>query len=371
MPSPSSALATLRPDLAGSFMEFDTVADREGYVGTRALIPIDVAKPTGTFGRIPLEQLVKPRDTARAPGAGYSRGEFTFKPETFACIEYGAEEPVDDRENNIYSNFFQAEQIAAERARTAVLRGMEKRIAALLFNTTTWTGASLTTAVGIPWSTYATAVPHTDVLAARKKVFDGTGLWPNAIILSKKKFLDIRECTSIVDRLKYSGIDDPKSRNITPQVIAQVLDLDFVLVAGGGKDTATEGQTRTVASIWTDTNAMVARVAVTADISEPCVGRIFHYAEDGSTIGGTVESYREESKRSTIIRVRNDIRLSSCTTERMSGTVRSARAVPGPGRIYVSSSVRAHGRRRSISASARPAASPLSSSRCRRRIFRA
>jgi hypothetical protein len=48
-------------------------------------------------------------------------------------------------------------------------------------------------------------------------------------------------------------------------------------------------------------------VAVTDDIREPCLGRTFHWGEDGSQIGGLMESYREEQKRSDIIRCRHDV----------------------------------------------------------------
>ena len=52
---------------------------------------------------------------------------------------------------------------------------------------------------------------------------------------------------------------------------------------------------------------MVCRGAETNDIKEPCLGRIFHWAEDGSEIGGMVETYREESSRADIVRVRHDV----------------------------------------------------------------
>jgi hypothetical protein len=48
-------------------------------------------------------------------------------------------------------------------------------------------------------------------------------------------------------------------------------------------------------------------VATSGDIREPCIGRTFHWAQDGSSIGGTVEQYREEQTRSNVIRVRHDV----------------------------------------------------------------
>jgi hypothetical protein len=39
---------------------------------------------------------------------------------------------------------------------------------------------------------------------------------------------------------------------------------------------------------------------------EPCIGRTFHWSEDGSQVGGAVEEYYSDEVRADIIRVRHD-----------------------------------------------------------------
>lgn len=307
MPSPSSALSTQRPDLAASFEAFDLEAEKANFIGTRVAPVVEVGSQAGSFGKIPLDQLLQQRDTRRAPGSGYSRGKFTFTPTNFATEEHGAEEPIDDREAKMYASYFRAEEVSARRAYNAVLRNAEMRWAAAIFNTTTWTGASLTTAAGTPWSTVATAVPLTDVEGAVQKVYDNSGLWPNALVISRKCFRNLRRCTQIIDLVKYSGFVDTRAGKITEEVLAQCFDLDYVIVAGGSKNTALEGQTATPGQIWNSTQAMVCRVATTNDPKEPCIARTFHWLEDGSEIDGRFESYRDETVRSDIIRVRHDV----------------------------------------------------------------
>lgn len=316
MPSPSGSLATLRPDLAGSFMEFDLEMDRRGFIGQRVLPVLEVPKASGTFGIVPIEQLLQTRETARASGSGYSRGQFTFDDVAFACAEHGAEEPVDDREAALYNNYFDAEQVAAMRAYDAVLRNQERRVAALLFNATTYTGASLTTAVSTEWSTAATATPISDVEAAVRKVYTNTGMWANALIISKIVFRNLRLCTNIKDAIAASGAGMPtRAQDITTAMLAAVFDLDYILVGGSTKNTAIEGQTATPDQIWDDEYAMVCRIASSNDIKEPCIGRTFHWGEDGSSIGGTVETYRDETVRSDIVRVRHDVQEKILYTE--------------------------------------------------------
>jgi len=306
MPSPSTSLSTLRPELA-SMLEFDLAADRQGFIAQRVLPVLEVAKPSGTFGLISLEESLQDRETKRAPGSGYSRGKFTFTTKTYACEENGAEEPVDDKEAQLYKEYFDAETIVTQRTLDVVLRKFERTVADLIFNATTWTGASLTTAVTNEWDDSLNATPITDVAAAVIKIYDGTGLWPNALIINKKVFLNLRASSQIQDRIASEGAGNAtKAADITTQMLAQVFDLDYVIFAGSSKNSAHEGQTASISQIWSDEYAMVAKIATDNDIQTPCLGRTFHWGEDGSQIGGMVESYRDEPVRSNIIRVRND-----------------------------------------------------------------
>ena len=309
MPSPSSSLATLRPDLA-TFLEFDLEMDQLGFVSDQVFPVIDVASQAGNFGKIPLEQLLQERDTKRAPGSGYSRGSFTFSPAVYACEEHGAEEPVDDREARMYREYFDAEVISTARAFSAVLTNAEKRVADAVFNTSTWTGSSLTTAISNEWDANHTtnAVPITDVEAAVQKVYDNSGLWCNALIINRKVFRNLRNLDQIIERINSSGAGSPsKPSDITTQMLAQVFDLPYIIVAGSSRNSAKEGQTATPTQIWSSEYAMVCKIATSADMREPCIGRTFHWSEDGSSIGGTVETYRDETVRGDVVRVRHDV----------------------------------------------------------------
>ena len=306
MPSPTSSLATLRPDLAGSLMEFDVEANAKGFIGGQVLKPLNVDRESGKFGLIPLEQLLQNGSTVRAPGSGYNRGNWTFDEQSYACSEYGWEEPVDDREAKIYADYFDAELVATMRARSMIMVEAEKRIAAAVFNATTFT--SQTTTITNEWDDATNATPIVDVNTAVNAVYDRTGVWPDTLVINRKVFRNLRTLDKIKDAIASSGAGDPtKASDITVQMIASVFDLKNVLVAGGSKNSANEGQTAAAAQIWSDEYAMVCKVATSNDIREACIGRTFHYGGDGSQVDGMVESYRDETVRSDIVRVRHDV----------------------------------------------------------------
>jgi len=308
MPAPSTSVALLRSDLRDSLETFNLAADRQGFIAPRIFPVLEVAKQSGSFGKIPIAQLLKHRETVRAPGAGYSRGSQTFTSDNYACQEYGAEETVDDREKELYADWIVAEQIAAASAQDAVLRAAEKRVSDLLFNATTFAGK--TADVTLEWDVAhtATAVPIQDVETAVRTVWANCGLWPNALVINRTVFRNLRNITQIVDRITASGAGQAaKPSDITAAMLAAVFDLDEVIVSDSAKNTADEGQSVSISSLWSSEYALLCRVARTASIKEPCLGRTFHWNADGSQIGGTIESYRAESNRSDVIRCRHDV----------------------------------------------------------------
>jgi hypothetical protein len=307
MPNPSSSLATLRPDLA-SFFEFYAYQDQAGFIASRVLPVMDVAKPSGNFGRIPVEQLMSERSTQRAPGSGYARSKWTFLPDTYATVEHGAEEPVDDNEAEAYSDYFDAEMVSTARAFGAVLRNAEKRAADLLFDDTVWTGSDFELSITDEWDDSGSCIPIDNVEFAIQKIYDNSGLWANALIVNQKVFRNLRNAEQIVERINSAGAGNAsKPSDISAEMLASALGLDMVIVAGATRNSATEGQAFAPTQIWDDEYAMVCRIATSVDMREPCVGRTLHWAADGSSIGGTVESYREEQSRSEIIRVRHQV----------------------------------------------------------------
>jgi hypothetical protein len=288
-------------------MEFDLQADQQGFIGLRVAPVIDVRLAAGPFGRVPLSELLKSPETRRASGAGYSRGKYKFTTDSYACEENGHEVPIDNREAHLYMDYIDQETAAAMLARDVVLRAYEKRVRDLLFDPVVYTGAELTTGVSNEWDDPTNATPIADVEHAVQTIHAQCGLWANCIVMGRKVFRNLRNCDDIIERVSSSGAGSPsKATDITAQMLAQVFDLTYVLVGGGVDNLSSEGVDPVLADIWDDEYVSVCRVAVGRDHKEPCVLRTFHWSADGSNIGATIESYRDETIRADVIRARHD-----------------------------------------------------------------
>lgn len=307
MPAPTAALATQRPDIQEAFQEFGLGEDQLNFIGDQVLPVFEVPTQAGNSGRIPLEQILQDTDTRRNDRGTYNRITWKFSPDTYDCEEHGLEGPVDARTRAKYANYFDASVITAAIVRDRVLRAREQRIADAVFNATTFT--SQTTNVTNEWDKNhaSDATPIINVNDAVNAVYDRTGIWPNALIINRKVFKNLKLLDDIKEAIAASGAGDPnKQSDITAQMLAQVFDLDRVIVAGGAENTADEGQAASIGQIWSSEYAMVTRVATTRNYQEVCLGRTFHWNEDGSTPAGTIESYEENATRGEIFRCRMD-----------------------------------------------------------------
>ncbi len=299
MVSPNTSLATLRPDLAGSFEEFDLEMNDAGFIAGQVAPVREVSKPSGVFGRIPLKELLNRKAKRRTRG-GYQRSSFEFEPDSYETFEYGLEEEVDDKELAMYRDYFELEQITARRVHHAIMSTYEERVAALL----TDTGAILNDACAETWRDYESATPLDDIEVNAQAFFDTVGMWPNGVIMPRKAFRNLRQSVQILDRIKHSGIDDPKTRKITRAMIADLFDVDNVWIANAVKNTANEGQSASLGSIWDNDKVILVHVNPSPDHQVPTVCRTFNWKED-SDLDGVYESYRDETARADVIRGRH------------------------------------------------------------------
>ncbi len=306
---PTSAITRL--DLGMTAEEFNLAADRAGFIAPRVFRVFQTPLNASQFPKRTLEQLLKLHDTKRAPRAGYNSDEGEFGTDSYATEDHGLEGKLDDREVAIYRDVFDAELATVNATVDGVLRRFEYDAAAATYDTAIWTGSSLATAITNEWDDHTNATPITDVNAAREKIVHGTGIEPNALIMNRFQMRHARECPEITDKIKYVMGTLPKE--ITPAILAQAFDLDFVLVAGGMKNTANEAQSRSISRLWSNEYMMLAKVALTDSLEEPAVGRTFVWDGNGGAGPGSdtelaylVEEYRNPNETGTIYRCRND-----------------------------------------------------------------
>lgn len=305
MPVPSTTLTKLNPDL-DTFYEFEYELMAGNYIGTRVLPIFQTQLQSGSFGKVTLESLLEhSTGTNRAPTSGYYRRQLEFTDDTYATQEHGLEELMDDREVAMYGNFFDATALATARAVNSILTAHEIRVANAVMDTGFYTGAYAQALGNGTWNG-AASTPLADIEAAWRKHRTNTGMAPNALIINEIAFRTLREHPDVIARVEAAGSgDQARARDVNLAQLSAVLDIDRIIVGGSMQNSANPAAAASLADVWPK-HALICRVAETNDMREPCLGRTFHWAGDGSSEGGRIETYREEATRSTVVRVRHE-----------------------------------------------------------------
>jgi len=291
--------AAQRPDLQA--VVFGAADQPSGYIGLNVLPIFNVPEVTGQYPVIPNDVMFSVPETRRTDRGGYHRSDWTWGWDTFKCVENGREEKIDDREVALYKRYFDAEVMATRRALNIVLRKQEKRIADEVFNASNFDVHEVTH----EWDDPTNAVPITNVKTGRKAIHDAIGMEPNTLIISYSTFLDLGLCDQIIDRIKYTTPAVQRG-DINAALLAQAFGVEQILVGGSLYNEAKKGQTPSLSALWSNEYAMLCVTSGSPMLSElPHLGRTFLWPGD-SPSNTVVESYRDETVRADIVRVRHD-----------------------------------------------------------------
>lgn len=311
MPNASTSNAIPRGDIAGTLMlNPGTITP----IIPQIFRPFAVPSQTGAFPRIPLRSTMQRyANLERAPRGAYAMDDWEIEQDTYLTREYGKAELVDDREAAFYSSYFDAEVIAARRALNAFNQNVEQRGFDLLFNTTTYplsgdTGLDTTAT----WATVATSTPIDDFIVASNGIAARSGLRPNVAVMSTLNWQYLWRSAQVRDQFKYTMVPSPTNPNAMQDMAGQ-LGVRTIYVADNFFLSSNPGQaTTTLSPVTSNSYVWVGRVAETDSIDEPCVGRMMYWTEDGGQF--TAESYRDEDRRGTKIRVRGHNQLKELHT---------------------------------------------------------
>jgi len=234
---------------------------------------------------------------ARAPGAPYERVGMVLDEDTYATYDYGIELPLDDRQKAIYASAFDADRGKVQRGSRILMLNKERRAYELATG-----GGVPTSSPGTKWDADGSD-PIGDIKAVKEVIHDNCGMDPNLGIIPRDVFNVLIEHPTILEKYKYT-----RGGNITAEILAAVLGLDRIVVAGAVHNTAAEGQAISISKLWAD-SVVLAYSNATMDLESPTFGRTFAWSGYTGAKGGeiAVMSYREENPPATIHQLKHDV----------------------------------------------------------------
>lgn len=294
-----ATLTAIRPDLATGVLAF--AASTNKFMGLKLAPPIGVQVRNGSYGKITYAEMTEsPLTVKRAPGSNYFRTETNVTTDTFDCEEYGQEEAIDDGNALVVGQYFEAEMTAAQKAIYNLLYQQEVRIKTLLQNASTFS-STYQSACYDEWDQASTATPVKDILSAKMKLYQNSGADESmgsklVLGMSHKVYAALVSTNEVKGCLGYNGNGLPP-RYWETAAVAGALGVDEVVYSianASGTDT------------WDDEYAYLFLTSDSPNMVIPRCANVFRWDADCAD-NALVETYRDETIRSNIVRVRQHV----------------------------------------------------------------
>lgn len=244
--------------------------------------------------------------TKRGQSGTYNELDRKFTWDSFTTEEYGLEERVDDVLATRMSNFFDAEMTTGKLLANSLMLDYEMEAASTLFNTSTFASLAYngTGSAGTAWS----SVTDTDIpqqINTGIEYMTLRGEKPDTLLLSLKNFNYLRRSSKMLTYIYGTLNTNAGGAMITAQAVAGAFGLSRVIVAEKSVNQALKGMAVSLGAVWG--NPYVALIKSGAgDFMNGGLGRTIIW--DADSPGGlfTSESYRDEARRGTKLRVRSN-----------------------------------------------------------------
>ena len=275
------------------------------YVADRVFRVINNCPPEAKMARYLKGSWMRDEAQMRGPGSEAVRGGYVVDYLDVIPKEYAFAKEVSDEDREVVGALggppLQPDVDAIAFATDKLMLKREVLCAALI-KATIWSSIAATgeDAAGLWAPAGATNTMLLDVKTRKETIRAATGITPNVLLIDAATYASLTECDAVLDKIKYT-----QKGVLTADLLAAILDLEEVIVAGAMTSSAKEtkaGTDFTAAPIWsvTTTKGMgfLFYRPPAAGLKTPAAGYI---ARSGLFPEGIrVTTWREDSKHQDV-----------------------------------------------------------------------
>lgn len=234
------------------------------------------------------------------PGSNRSRVTRRFTSDTYATTSYELEELLPDETAADLGRYFDVEVSSATFLNNSLLLSHEQRVADLLFGSSisAISATAAYTAGSVDTLDLAKDVDDAQTELAKKNVVADT------VIMSLQVFNRVRRSTKLLNNLFGPVKNVSQARPASAQEVADALNVSRILIGRAAKNSAKKGQSFSGSFIWGNNKVIVAKLGA-GEFTAGGLGRTLLWNED-SPAPLVAETYRDEARRSNVIRCRHN-----------------------------------------------------------------
>jgi hypothetical protein len=272
----------------------------KGLIGDKVLGVYSSDETTGRYPRYNIGNgglLDADTDTKRAPGSGYKRINRSYEWDTFDCEDRGLEEAVDDTDAKKVKKFFDMEVSSAQKLRRNTALAYEQRVASKVMS-------AANSVVAYTEANLATIDLPRDIQEAKQYLTArGVNQEDMSLVMSNVVYDRLRRSPKLLSYV-FGNHADVGNKRLSLSELADAMEVKEILLGTRSRNTAKKGGTLSLGAIWGTTTILLANLK-SGEFSEGGIGRTIVWTEDASGLY-VAESYRDESNRSDIMRVRQN-----------------------------------------------------------------
>lgn len=237
----------------------------------------------------------RPTADTRAPGAEATEVDFAISSDSYFCGDHALEAVIADEERDNADPAIQPDIDKTEFLTDKIL--LNKEIA--LADTVATASLPGTTLSGTSqWSDFANSDPVAAVEDQKATIQRAVQQIPNTLVLPYDVYRKVRLHPKVVEKVVNVRIGV-----VGPGILADVFDVERVLVPRGLRNTANPGQAPNLSQIW-GKHAFLCYVPPRPGLKTVAFAATFQWmAAPGSLSGHVVEMWREERRKADMVRV--------------------------------------------------------------------
>jgi hypothetical protein len=282
--------------------------DSRKFVADKVFPVVPVQKQSDKYAIYPKGHFFRDEVGPRPLGGRPNTAGYAVESGTYLCEEEGLEHSIDDRTRT------NADQpLDPDRAGMRLLTGQ-----VMIHRDSDWAGSYFKEGV---WGTdlkgkssspgageflqfdQAGTEPVEFIDEQRDELGSATGFEPNTLVLGRDAYRGLKNHPEIKDRIKYT-----QRGLINAEILAELFEVDNVVVPGSVKNSANEGAADDIDFIVSRKDMLLVYSAPSPSLDEPSGGYIFAWTGllPGATnaYGGVIERGREDLAHSDVLQIR-------------------------------------------------------------------
>jgi len=260
------------------------------FVNSKVFPVVPVVKSSDRYYVYDMATMFSTNAQRRLPNTETAGTGYRLSNDTYSCDVFGVHDDVSDQDRANADAPLNPDQDSTEVVTQDLLLKQELDWLGKYFTTSVWTGSSTGTDVtpGTLWS--AGGTPIKNMRTEIKSVKNKCGKPANLVVLSEDVWDVLIDHADLTARIKNSDDKIP-----TLDLLARILEVERVLIAGGVKNTAKEGQTATLSAVASK-DVLIVYAAPRPGLKQPSAGYTFQWNGliGAATNGIRIKKYRME-----------------------------------------------------------------------------